>query len=200
MTDDSTPSFLNRWSRLKRHVSLEREATAKPGIAVESSSRLPPGGGSETGDAAPSTGDPAETPAPTSVGKEDEVDLSKLPPIDSLGRDSDYSVFMRQGIPDELRKKALRRMWLTDPSIAGPDLLEMNALDYTGLEGPRPLPPYGTQILAATAKAVREHLGKAADDAAAPAGEQESQSSEGSEAPTPAPAGPRPGKEDPQIS
>lgn len=159
MTDDSAPSFLSRWSRLKRRVALEREAAPPP----ESGGERPPAppAVAEVSPASPPVGDaapPAAPPTRTEEGKADEVDLTKLPPIESLGKDSDYSVFMRRGVPDDLRNQALRRMWLTDPSIAGPDLLEMNALDYTGLEGPRPLAPYASQALVAAAKAVTKQL------------------------------------------
>jgi hypothetical protein len=42
-----------------------------------------------------------------------------LPPLDSLGADSDYTAFLRQEVAPELRAQALRRAWTSDPAIAG---------------------------------------------------------------------------------
>ena len=50
---------------------------------------------------------------------------SELPPLDSLSKDSDFTVFMRPGVPEELRNAALRRLWTSDPVYANLDgLLE----------------------------------------------------------------------------
>jgi hypothetical protein len=38
-----------------------------------------------------------------------------LPDIESLTRDADFTVFMRPGVPDEVRVKALRKLWTLDP-------------------------------------------------------------------------------------
>ena len=46
-----------------------------------------------------------------------------LPSIDSLTADSDFSVFMRSGVPAGLRIQALRKLWASDPAMAlGDDL------------------------------------------------------------------------------
>ena len=46
-----------------------------------------------------------------------EVDLASLPPIEALTAQSDFSVFLRPGVPSVLRNAALRRMWSLDPAI-----------------------------------------------------------------------------------
>ncbi len=46
------------------------------------------------------------------------VDLAALPALDQLGADSDYTVFLRKGVPAALRNAALRRAWASDPAIA----------------------------------------------------------------------------------
>jgi hypothetical protein len=53
-----------------------------------------------------------------SEGKAEPVDLESLPPLESLCADSDYSVFLRRGVPEALRRAALRRAWATDPTIS----------------------------------------------------------------------------------
>lgn len=55
-------------------------------------------------------------------GTEEEtaaVELASLPPLESLGGDSDYTAFLQRGVPDELQRLALRRAWTSDPAIAG---------------------------------------------------------------------------------
>ncbi|MDQ2105601.1 DUF3306 domain-containing protein [Azospirillum isscasi] len=46
-------------------------------------------------------------------------DPESLPPLDSLGADSDYTGFLAGNVPPELRRLALRRAWASDPVIAG---------------------------------------------------------------------------------
>ncbi len=54
-----------------------------------------------------------------------EDPLADLPPLETLGKDSDFRPFMRPGVPEELRKAALRKLWGSDPVYANLDgLLE----------------------------------------------------------------------------
>lgn len=152
MTDDRS-GFLDRWSRLKQQAAVERDQKASPAQQpdIDSPARAVP-----PGEAQPP---PAE---------DEPVDVSKLPDIDSLGPESDYTVFMRKGVPDDLRRKALRRMWVTDATISGPDLLEMNALDYTGLEGPQPLTITPPQAALAFLRQAKKLVDRAAGSEPAP--------------------------------
>lgn len=151
MSDDA--SFLSRWSRLKRRTSLERQAPPKAPVAPQAAPVE-----------APSQDERqiSSTAAPVSVEKpqegEEAVDLSKLPPLESLGPNSDYSMFMRKGVPEDLRMKALRRMWMTDPLLAGPEVLDMYAWDYTGVDGHKPLVRPVIEAVAAVAKTVKETI------------------------------------------
>lgn len=133
-------SFLARWSRRKQ--------------AGEAPVGQPDGTG-ET--------EAAETPPPVPEAKaEESFDLSKLPAIESLGKNSDYSMFMHNAVPEELRLKALRRMWTTDPLLAAPELLDIHAWDYTGNDGIKPLVSPALEALAAAAREVVERAKKAA--------------------------------------
>lgn len=156
MTDDA--SFLSRWSRLKRRVTLERKAPPDPSVAP----RVAPGEMPRH----PEENPVPDAAAPVSAEKpragEGPVDLSKLPPIESLGSSSDYSMFMRQGVPEELRMKALRRMWMTDPVLAGAEVLDMYAWDYTGVDGHKPLVRPVIEAVAAVAKTVQETVAETA--------------------------------------
>jgi hypothetical protein len=177
MSDDA--SFLGRWSRLKRRVTIERETSPKSPAAAEPPAppvSAPAARSEEPQDIPPVASSGSVKPAEA----EEPVDLSKLPSIDSLGKDSDYSMFMRQGVPEDLRMKALRRMWLTDPVLAGPEVLDMYAWDYTGVDGHKPLVRPAMEAVAAVAKGVKDAIKEAeaqAPDAQAP----------GASAPKPAP-------------
>jgi hypothetical protein len=64
--------------------------------------------------------DEATLPAPVPTSEEDvqqPVDPAELPSIDELTEDSDYTVFLRKGVPETMRKAALRKLWVTEPSV-----------------------------------------------------------------------------------
>lgn len=97
--------FLARWSRRKGD---EREHARKPADEVD-----------EVDEAAEAP-DSGEQPA--------EIAPEDLPDIDSLHKDSDFTVFMQDGVPEELKLRALRKLWTTDPVLANVDGLN----DYDG--------------------------------------------------------------------
>jgi hypothetical protein len=90
--------FTGRWSRLKQ------EARAPAPDEAPRTANLP-----TAEDAAPAAED-----TPT-IAAED------LPDIDSLDKDSDYTPFMQDGVPEELKKLALRALWRSDPVLANLD-------------------------------------------------------------------------------
>jgi hypothetical protein len=116
MSDDQ---FLARWSRRKREAKdvpdapppAQPVATPKPDPAVT-----------------------AESPAA------DELDLSSLPPIDSITALTDVTAFLRKGIPPELTRAALRRAWAADPAIRDFVGLAENAWDFND---PNAMPGFG---------------------------------------------------------
>ncbi len=97
MTDNEP--FLSRWSQRKRQVAEEARKAAEAA--------------------------PAATPAPEA---EDELfDLSLLPDLEALTAQTDMSLFLQKGVPDDLRNAALRKIWALDPAIR--DYVG-DALDY----------------------------------------------------------------------
>jgi hypothetical protein len=102
MSEETGEGFLARWSRRKRQGEkpggeLGEEPTAEPA-------------------AEPSPPAPAARPAcpiPNLPG----IDPASLPPIEALQAGSDFSPFLRPGVPPLLRQAALRRMWSLDASI-----------------------------------------------------------------------------------
>ncbi len=94
MADDEE-TFADRWSRRK---------VAARGSDVAAPVETPP---NPTDDAEPA---------------EDEEDLvAALPPIDELQADSDYTPFLDRRVPKELKRLALRKLWLSDPVLANLD-------------------------------------------------------------------------------
>lgn len=113
-------NFVARWSRLKRDTAKEKtEAHANPDPAHVQ------GGGAQT---APSddgrAGKTADPPEPA-------FDPAKLPPLESITADSDISAFLQSGVPAELTRAALRRVWTADPAIRDFIGLAENQWDFT---------------------------------------------------------------------
>jgi|SRR5882724_416252 len=115
----SDEEFLARWSRRKREAKVAANA--------------------------PAPAQTAETPNPASpVAAEDlanaGVDLSSLPPIDSITAATDVTAFLRQGIPQDLSRAALRRAWAADPAIRDFVGLAESAWDFND---PHAMPGFG---------------------------------------------------------
>ena len=99
--------FAGRWSRLKQE-------TRTPAPADEPRTASLP---------APEDADAPAQETPT-IAAED------LPDIESLDKDSDYTPFMQEGVPEALKKLALRALWRSDPVLANLDGLNDYDEDY----------------------------------------------------------------------
>ncbi len=109
MTDDD---FLSRWSRRKRKVAEEE--------AVETALQPVP-----------------EPEAEIEAEPEDEEVLLarlNLPAPESLKPGDDFSAFMADGVPQFLRKRALRVLWRSNPVLANLDGLNDYDEDFTSPE------------------------------------------------------------------
>jgi hypothetical protein len=120
----SDEEFLSRWSRRKRDAGREVGTAKKSATFVRPSEA------------------PQEEPAQTSTARpsEPEFDLSSLPPIDSITAATDVTDFLRQGVPHELRRAALRRAWTSDRAIRDFVGLAENAWDFND---PNAMPGFG---------------------------------------------------------
>jgi hypothetical protein len=137
----SEEDFLARWSRRKREVATSEQAEAKPAAAKD--------------------------PAPAKA-TEPEFDVSTLPPIDSITAVSDITAFLRAGVPADLTRAALRRVWTADPAIRDFVGLAENAWDFTD---PDAMPGFGPlesteEVRRMIADVVRQ-IGEAAQPASA---------------------------------
>jgi hypothetical protein len=65
--------------------------------------------------------------SPNAHPDDDAIDPATLPPLESLGPDSDYTVFLKKGVPEALRLAALRKAWMSDPFIRD---FRSPAIDY----------------------------------------------------------------------
>ncbi|MEM1363909.1 MAG: DUF3306 domain-containing protein, partial [Pseudomonadota bacterium] len=65
---------------------------------------------------------------------DDELEANRLAAesvdLESLGPDSDLSVFLRRGVPDLLKNQALKAVWRSDPVFANLDELIDYGEDY----------------------------------------------------------------------
>ncbi len=71
---------------------------------------------------------------PTEAAQEAELPAEapdNLPDIDSLDESSDFTVFLKEGVPDIIRRKALRKLWRVHPAMAVIDGLDDYDDDYT---------------------------------------------------------------------
>lgn len=63
--------------------------------------------------------------------EEEQAAIADLPPLDGLTKDSDYTPFLQAGIPDIIKRKALRLLWRRDPFFNLRDGLNEYDDDYT---------------------------------------------------------------------
>jgi hypothetical protein len=113
--------FLSRWSRRKREVAkAEREPVQPEAQAPEQAPE------------APAAADESQKP--------DEVDLAGLPSLEEITESTDISGFLRRGVPEELTRSALRKVWSSDPAIRDFVGLSENAWDFND---PTAIPGFG---------------------------------------------------------
>src|SRR6185437_14923827 len=137
-------NFLERWSRRKRET--DESPSEIEGSETAQSARAEPGG----------TTDSPESKNDESGKEAAPLDVSNLPPIESIGAQSDVRAFMQPGVPLELRHAALRRAWSADPQIRdyiGPVENGWNFNDPYGMPGFGPMPE-GEDIAKLLAQAI----------------------------------------------
>jgi hypothetical protein len=141
--------FLARWSRRKREVQEAEAATPPPATPTE-----------------PST-EPASAEAPP-------PEEAPLPPLETLGPDSDFTAFLRKGVPGSLKAAALRKAWSLDPKIrdyVGPAEYAWDFNNPASIPGFGPaIAPHAEKIITgAVEAALKEPSATAPNDKEAPA-------------------------------
>lgn len=108
--------FLRRWSRLKRGDG-DLENTGQDAGLIAASAGVP--------------SEPANSETDEEIANREAAEAVDL---DSLDACSDFSIFLRRGVPRALRTRALRKLWSTDPVLANLDGLN----DYEQTDVQRP--------------------------------------------------------------
>jgi len=104
-------SFLARWSRRKRAVAEEEaQEAAAPALLPE---------------------EPPEEPVEERTDAEILEELGLKDP-DLLEAGDDFRAFMQAAVPDHLRRRALRKLWVSNPVLANLDGLNDYDDDFTG--------------------------------------------------------------------
>jgi len=146
---------LGRWSRLKKarkdrvnkdHVETEshgaggRGRAAPTTIPVEVSGDyrpwLPPLAVDPSGSLPAASADGDLKIAEGGALSAEETAIAEemnLPDINTLKEESDFSVFMSDGVPDKLRRLALRKLWASNPFFGLRDGLNDYDEDFRGL-------------------------------------------------------------------
>jgi hypothetical protein len=118
MSDDG---FLSRWSRRKlaeKNVEAPQEEFAAE-ADIEPEKSITAEDVEDVVDADEESSPPPRHPA-------EDID------IDSLTKDSDFTIFMQKGVPTAVRRLALRKLWRSDPVLANLDgLNDYEDMDYT---------------------------------------------------------------------
>lgn len=148
--DEST---LGRWSRLKK-ARKDRAEGDEPAATIEINNAGKGAHGSAAPVAIPievegefrpwlpplTENGPENLPEALAEADEDETLNEEeaaiaaemnLPDIDTLEEKSDFQVFMKDGVPDKLRRLALRRLWSSNPLFGFRDGLNDYDEDFT---------------------------------------------------------------------
>ncbi|WP_271899258.1 DUF3306 domain-containing protein [Candidatus Phyllobacterium onerii] len=120
-------SFVARWSRLK--ISQEKDASQRDlDLSVE----------------VPDMASPSQPPTLDTIPDvhpiEPVFDPETLPSVESIIPGTDIRAFLQLGVPEELKIKALRRAWSTDPAIRDFIGIAENQWDFTAPNG---IPGFG---------------------------------------------------------
>jgi hypothetical protein len=99
--EDQGETFLQRWSRLKQAAEAPTHDDSVASLR-------------KTSDA-----DPDALPQTTAQSGVDltAFDPTTLPPIESISASSDIRAFLAPGVPEGVKRAALRRAWVIDPAI-----------------------------------------------------------------------------------
>src|SRR4029077_6384214 len=91
-------------------------------------------------------------------------DPAQLPPLDSIGADTNIAAFLRRDVPPELTRAALRRAWTSDPAIKNFVGLVENGWDFNDPSAMSGFGPISAEEVARLAGKVLEALPEAAPE------------------------------------
>ena len=132
---NSVSRYLQRWSQRKRAAGMRGSERVDRTAAADKGSDLD------------ATAPPDVTAA--------TVDLAALPSIESITAASDVRPFLASGVPVELQRAALRRLWLVDPTIHNFIGIAENQWDFAN---PDTVPGFGSLQLTAALQRMLDAL------------------------------------------
>ena len=146
-------NFLTRWSSRKL-------ANRAPPARQDAQSGREPGDaeGTSKNDSLAKTskdGDAQDNPP---------FDVAQLPPLDSIGADTDITAFLHRDVPPDLTRAALRRAWTSDPTIKDFVGLVENGWDFNDPSAMSGFGPISAEEVARLAGKVIEALPEAAPE------------------------------------
>ncbi|PKG46916.1 MULTISPECIES: DUF3306 domain-containing protein [Halomonadaceae] len=107
-------SRLERWSRLKRHVQKEEDASASSSLDTKPLDEASADQEAVLHNEAEQPNTENEQPLVTPAEEPDPGSLDHtLPDPDTLEAGSDFSAYMAPGVSGPLRRQALKRLWAT---------------------------------------------------------------------------------------
>lgn len=142
MTGDRESS-ISRWSRRKSKARRRGSATPRVTEEAERSGAMPhdmrpadpqgvasPDDGAVAADVNEDRSVEAEAETVEALAQE-----HGLPDIESLDKESDFTQFMKEGVPAVVKRAALRKLWLSDPVFANLDKLNDYDEDFRIAKG-----------------------------------------------------------------
>lgn len=134
--DDRKEGALSRWSRLKhesaasKNTATEKEEAAATAAAAQAEVAQTP---VTRGEARPIAASAVQierndAPQPTDDGASAEIE--KLPDIETLTYESNFAAFLAKTVPAALQRRALAKLWRSDPVLANLDGLNDYEDDY----------------------------------------------------------------------
>ncbi|MFM8800882.1 MAG: DUF3306 domain-containing protein [Tagaea sp.] len=120
-------SRLGRWARLKAEARAAEREVPREEKPVAPIAAVPPP--TEAAVVAP----PAGVDAAPAAAETERDKAPELPPLETLTEKSDFSLFMRGGVPDDARKAALRKLWSVDSHFAQIDISECHSIDFNAV-------------------------------------------------------------------
>jgi putative acetyltransferase len=117
--------FLRRWSRRKSEVR-DRRGPASPDAADAADAAVP----AETSRSPDAPAERKNEGGETAERQLTEADFADVD-FDALDAKSDYSRFLAKGVPESIKHKALRKLWVSDAVFTTPDPFQDYLGDYT---------------------------------------------------------------------
>lgn len=114
--------FLNRWSRRKQAIREGDDAGLDPDPADLENAAGP---AESEGDA---PADPVEAARLEQLQENREA--AEAVDLETLDYESDYKVFLKEGVPEALKNAALRKLWRSNPILAVRDGLNDYDVDF----------------------------------------------------------------------